>query len=343
MCGATRESAPSAKSSEIHAGLSARPQAVSPPYSVSDSTHYQAAHEPSPVQSVPVPPVNTAELPAAEVPPASEPELFAQIYGRDKKKIEAEDIDEKSRKFDYRLIVVPVLLGLIVFLSYYQRRSAKDFFVMMKEIVAEQIAQFWPADKGHTRPVKQNEEPAKPVNVRKRVTTRQAQSPAIKVASVPVRPATPLRVNVAGQPAPQVAPAFARVAQPVPVHRSIAVGITGPTFSQTLPPSPMRVKIAPTESLSLLLQQIPPIYPAAARAAKVGGSVVLKAIIRKDGNVGELSVVSGHPMLVQAAMDAVRQWVYRPYYRNGEPTDVETLVIVDFSLSSDRAAVGGGH
>jgi protein TonB len=105
----------------------------------------------------------------------------------------------------------------------------------------------------------------------------------------------------------------------------------------------MRVQIAPTESLSLLLKQIPPIYPAAAREAKIEGSVVLNAVINKDGNVGELSVVSGNPMLVQAAIDAVKQWVYRPYYRGGVPMDVETLVVVEFSLASERAAVGGGN
>jgi protein TonB len=70
-----------------------------------------------------------------------------------------------------------------------------------------------------------------------------------------------------------------------------------------------------------------------ARAARIEGTVVLQAIISKQGTIENLKVVSGHPMLVQAAIDAVREWRYRPYILNNEPVEVETQITVNFSLA----------
>lgn len=342
MCGAARELGAPNSPSEAHAGHSLGPQVepakleqVNPTERLSDSV-FQAESLPSP--SVDSPPAEVLELPSS-----NEPELFSQIYGRDRQPLHTEEeVEQEGRKFDYRLIAVPILLALIVFLGYQQRRSARDFFAMMKEFVAEQIAQLWPSEKESERPEKRVTEPSKPINARKRAPARQSEPRSVQLARSSRPSSDPLRVRVEGQPGPLVAPAVAHYERPIAFQRAVAVGITGAMFSMPVPPAPMRVQIAPTESLSLLLRQVPPVYPVAARDAKIEGSVVLKAVIRKDGNVGELSLVSGHPLLVQAAMDAVKQWVYRPYYRNGEPTDVETLVVVEFSLASERTAVGGG-
>lgn len=76
-----------------------------------------------------------------------------------------------------------------------------------------------------------------------------------------------------------------------------------------------------------------PTYPSLARAARIEGMVVLQAIISKQGTIENLKVVSGHPMLVQAAIDAVREWRYRPYILNNEPVEVETQITVNFSLA----------
>jgi protein TonB len=70
-----------------------------------------------------------------------------------------------------------------------------------------------------------------------------------------------------------------------------------------------------------------------ARQARVQGQVVLRAMISREGTIENLQVLSGHPMLVRAAVDAVRQWRYRPYVLNGEPVEVETEVKVNFVLS----------
>ena len=82
-----------------------------------------------------------------------------------------------------------------------------------------------------------------------------------------------------------------------------------------------------------LIHKVQPVYPYPAKVAHVQGSVVLAAMISADGTIKKLQALSGHPMLVPAALDAVSQWRYRPYLLNGEPVDVETSVNVIFTLS----------
>jgi protein TonB len=81
-----------------------------------------------------------------------------------------------------------------------------------------------------------------------------------------------------------------------------------------------------------LLVKTMPQYPAIAKAARIQGTVVLQATISKAGTIENLHVVSGPPMLQQAAMDAVRSWRYKPYLLNGDPVEVETQVNVVFNL-----------
>jgi len=80
---------------------------------------------------------------------------------------------------------------------------------------------------------------------------------------------------------------------------------------------------------------VQPNYPALARSARVQGSVVLRAVISRAGTIENLQVLSGHPLLTSAAIDAVRQWRYRPYILNGEPVEVETQVTVNFLLAGN--------
>ena len=82
-----------------------------------------------------------------------------------------------------------------------------------------------------------------------------------------------------------------------------------------------------------LIFRFQPDYPVLARQVRVQGQVVLRAVISREGTIENLQVLSGHPMLVRAAVDAVRQWRYRPYQLNGEPVEVETEVRVNFVLS----------
>jgi protein TonB len=82
-----------------------------------------------------------------------------------------------------------------------------------------------------------------------------------------------------------------------------------------------------------LIRQIKPPYPPLARQARIQGQVILEAIISKQGSVENLRVISGHPLLIQSALDAVKQWKYKPTLLNGEPVEVVTTVTVNFNLS----------
>lgn len=87
-----------------------------------------------------------------------------------------------------------------------------------------------------------------------------------------------------------------------------------------------------TVQTAKLINRVLPVYPALARQARVQGTVSLIAVIGTDGNVRELRVVSGHPLLVQAALQTVRQWVYKPTMLNGFPVEVESPIDVHFTL-----------
>jgi protein TonB len=96
---------------------------------------------------------------------------------------------------------------------------------------------------------------------------------------------------------------------------------------------PQKVRVSQGVAEGLLVHQVKPNYPPLARQARVQGSVVPQADISKDGTIQNLRVVSGHPMLVQSALDAVKQWRYKPYFLNGEPVEVETSITVNFTLA----------
>ena len=93
-----------------------------------------------------------------------------------------------------------------------------------------------------------------------------------------------------------------------------------------------RIKLGGQVQAAKSWHQPQPVYPPLARQARIQGKVVLHAIIDKDGRVSQLEVVSGHPLLVQAALDAVKQWRYQPTMLNGEPVEVDTTITVNFVL-----------
>src|ERR1700730_5425382 len=97
--------------------------------------------------------------------------------------------------------------------------------------------------------------------------------------------------------------------------------------------TPQRVRVSSGVSTGLLIKKVTPNYPQLAKQARIQGSVVLQAEISKEGTIQNLQLISGHPMLAPAAIEAVKQWRYKPYLLNGEPVAVETQVVVNFSLS----------
>jgi len=97
--------------------------------------------------------------------------------------------------------------------------------------------------------------------------------------------------------------------------------------------TPQRVRVSQGVTQGLLIRKVQPAYPPLARQARIQGAVQLQAEISKDGSIENLRLLSGHPMLAPAAIEAVKQWRYKPYILNGEPVEVETQITVNFTLS----------
>jgi TonB family protein len=118
--------------------------------------------------------------------------------------------------------------------------------------------------------------------------------------------------------------------------RGSSGGVIGGIVGSAAPPpkvaTPQKVRVSSEVMEGNLLTHVDPVYPSLARKAQIQGEVRLQATISKTGAIENLRAVSGHPILIQAAMDAVRQWKYKPFLLNGEPTEVEGTVIVVFKL-----------
>ena len=111
-------------------------------------------------------------------------------------------------------------------------------------------------------------------------------------------------------------------------------GIIGGTGAGLPPPpkAPKMLRIGGNVAQANLIRQTMPVYPAIAKTAHVSGTVLLHAIIGADGTVQDLTYISGPPLLMKSAMDAVRQWRYKPTLLNGEPVPVDTQISVVFTL-----------
>jgi TonB family protein len=93
------------------------------------------------------------------------------------------------------------------------------------------------------------------------------------------------------------------------------------------------IPVSGAEQSQKLISQVSPVYPPLARQARLQGTVRFSAVIDKEGRVTNLTLVSGHPLLVQAAVEAVKQWVYQPTLLNGQPVEVTTQIDLNFTLA----------
>jgi periplasmic protein TonB len=96
--------------------------------------------------------------------------------------------------------------------------------------------------------------------------------------------------------------------------------------------TPKSIRVGGQVMAAKLIRQPRPVYPPLAKQARVSGTVRFNAVIGKDGTIQNLTLVSGHPLLVPSAQEAVRQWVYQPTLLNGEPVEVVTVIDVNFTL-----------
>jgi len=119
--------------------------------------------------------------------------------------------------------------------------------------------------------------------------------------------------------------------------------ISGIINSMAPPPPPpklvekpkemQRIRVGGNVQQANLIRKVQPVYPPLAKQARISGTVRFTAIIGRDGSIQNLTMISGHPLLVPAAQEAVKQWLYRPTLLNGEPVEVITQIDVNFTLS----------
>lgn len=104
------------------------------------------------------------------------------------------------------------------------------------------------------------------------------------------------------------------------------------SLSDAFASSPSSTRVGANAAAAQLIHQVAPAYPPLAKTAHISGTVVLHALIAKDGTIEQLQVVSGPPLLLKSAMDAVQQWAYRPTLVNGDPVRVDTTISVVYTL-----------
>ena len=159
--------------------------------------------------------------------------------------------------------------------------------------------------------------------------------PATEKTEAP--PALMVQNGSSRQPKPEPE---AQEAEQAPAATSIATGTSTNALSGIVDTNAINAQKAPQETLrisqgvsqGLIVKKVQPVYPAQARLIRLEGIVELQANISKSGSISGVKQLSGDPVLGRAAMDAVRQWKYKPYFLNGEPVEVETQVTVNFKL-----------
>jgi protein TonB len=122
-----------------------------------------------------------------------------------------------------------------------------------------------------------------------------------------------------------------QVMRPAAPPRAVEPGGSQPVKSA--PAEPARYKVGGVVHLARLVHRVDPVYPPIARQARISGVVELTGVIGVDGRIRELRIVKGHPFLANAALEAVRQWVYEPTLLNGETVEVIAPITVNFLLN----------
>jgi protein TonB len=114
---------------------------------------------------------------------------------------------------------------------------------------------------------------------------------------------------------------------------SLQIFAIAPMVGQVTSEGPQRIRVGGNVQAAMAISAPKPLYPPDAKQAHIQGVVKLNVLIGKDGTVENLEVASGHPLLAPAALEAVRQWIYKPTLLNGNPVEVVTVVDINFTLS----------
>ncbi len=171
---------------------------------------------------------------------------------------------------------------------------------------------------------------------------------APKLTSTYIPTSSGITAPVQKSPEEPPSPAGTTFGVPGGVPGGVVGGVPGGALSETLNSAPnvpvlakspvpapvKRMRIASRVAEANLIHDVVPQYPPEAGRARIEGTVVLMAVIRTDGSVKDVRIESGLPILAQAAIDAVKQWRYKPYMINGEPVEVDSRITINFALST---------
>jgi TonB family protein len=260
-------------------------------------------------------PITSTPTPAAKVPPPQQPQ--------------ATGANLTSPKYLTGGAILVVALGIIVFVLTHRGGPEKPSESKVAESKASETTVVQqpqpPAATSPSEPAPSSASPsaAAPSSASSQDAAKEKTTPA----------ATAKELAKSKSPAhPQSA--LADLGLPVggtPLNASNAANASNPANTAA---TPNRVRISQGVSHGLLMSEIAPKYPPLARSARVQGQVVLDVVIGKDGAVRNITAKSGHPLLVPAAIDAVKQWRYQPYRLDGKPVDVSTEIVVNFTLTN---------
>ena len=168
--------------------------------------------------------------------------------------------------------------------------------------------------------------------------TKSQAPPKLRSTHAPTRVAIPAPVHITPEAVPLPVGITGEVVGGVPggMVGGVLSEMMGRPRSMPLPPKPTpvkRIRVASGVAEANLIHGVPPQYPPEAGRERIEGAVVLLAVIGTDGSVQEVQVESGLPILAQAAMEAVKQWRYRPYLLNGVPVEIDSRITINFTLS----------
>jgi len=182
-------------------------------------------------------------------------------------------------------------------------------------------------------PPQQDPRPASEQPTNRRPPIGDAFPPFVAPPRIPERIGNPNDTDLA--PAPDFSSVGPHIPGSIPIPDLNAPHGRPPIPDAPIPPPAERQKVAVSEGVQAarLIHRVEPVYPPLARQIRLEGTVVLRALIGTHGAVREVQLVSGHPLLVHAALDAVAQWRYQPTLLNGQPVEVETRITVIFILN----------
>jgi periplasmic protein TonB len=170
-------------------------------------------------------------------------------------------------------------------------------------------------------------------NIRHQQAASEMMDGRVIFHEVPKGPVKPI-VDDFGPPQPYLGPSVpggTGTGSGNSVINDILTGGSGKRAIVDAPPPTKPVRVS-TMDEGLLIRKVTPVYPQIAIMARQQGTVLMHAIIARDGTIQQLQAISGPPLLIRAAMEAVSQWRYRPYILNGQPVEVDTQITVNFKL-----------